>query len=97
MNFHHLQYWQQRAQALKIEHQLFIDGRYQPAAAGKRFAVEDPAGRRELAQVARGEAADIDRAVSAARAAFERGDWPRPPGAAQNHAAALRRSDGTAS
>ncbi|RTF72644.1 aldehyde dehydrogenase PuuC, partial [Serratia marcescens] len=56
MNFHHLQYWQQRAQALKIEHQLFIDGRYQPAAAGKRFAVEDPAGRRELAQVARGEA-----------------------------------------
>ena len=35
MNFHHLQYWQQRAQALKIEHQLFIDGRYQPAAAGK--------------------------------------------------------------
>ncbi|HGY5792445.1 TPA: aldehyde dehydrogenase PuuC, partial [Serratia marcescens] len=54
MNFHHLQYWQQRAQALKIEHQLFIDGRYQPAAAGKSFAVEDPAGRRELAQIARG-------------------------------------------
>ena len=53
MNFHHLQYWQQRAQALKIEHQLFIDGRYQPAAAGKSFAVEDPAGRRELAQIAR--------------------------------------------
>lgn len=44
MNFHHLQYWQQRAQALKIEHQLFIDGRYQPAAAGKSFAVEDPPG-----------------------------------------------------
>ncbi|HAT3513632.1 MULTISPECIES: aldehyde dehydrogenase PuuC [Serratia] len=89
MNFHHLQYWQQRAQALKIEHQLFIDGRYQPAAAGKSFAVEDPAGRRELAQVARGEAADIDRAVSAARAAFERDDWAQAA-PAQRKATLLR-------
>ncbi|MDI9228576.1 aldehyde dehydrogenase family protein, partial [Serratia bockelmannii] len=92
MNFHHLQYWQQRAQALKIEHQLFIDGRYQPAAAGKCFAVEDPAGRRELAQVARGEATDIDRAVSAARAAFERGDWAQAA-PAQRKATLLRFAD----
>ena len=92
MNFHHLQYWQQRAQTLKIEHRLFIDGRYQPAAAGKFFAVEDPAGHRELAQVARGEAADIDRAVSAARAVFERGDWAQAA-PAQRKATLLRFAD----
>ena len=55
----------------------------------KSFAVEDPAGRRELAQIARGEAADIDRAVSAARAAFERGDWAQAA-PAQRKATLLR-------
>ncbi|MDK1703531.1 aldehyde dehydrogenase PuuC [Serratia rubidaea] len=77
MDFHHLQYWQQRAQALTIENRLFINGRYQPAAEGGTFAVEDPAGQRELTQVARAGDADIELAVSAARAAFERGDWSR--------------------
>lgn len=75
MDFHHLQYWQQRAQALKIENRLFINGRYQPAAAGETFAVEDPAAQRELVQMARGSQVDIDLAVQAAREAFERGDW----------------------
>jgi len=75
MDFHHLQYWQQRAQALKIENRLFINGRYQPAAAGETFAVEDPAAQRELVQMARGGQADIDLAVQAAREVFERGDW----------------------
>lgn len=51
--------------------------------------MEDPAGRRELAQIARGEAADIDRAVSAARAAFERGDWAQAA-PAQRKATLLR-------
>ncbi|MBS0974652.1 aldehyde dehydrogenase PuuC, partial [Serratia rubidaea] len=66
MDFHHLQYWQQRAQALTIENRLFINGRYQPAAEGGTFAVEDPAGQRELTQVARAGDADIELAVSAA-------------------------------
>ncbi|MCA4822250.1 MAG: aldehyde dehydrogenase PuuC [Serratia rubidaea] len=77
MDFHHLQYWQQRAQALTIENRLFINGRYQPAAEGGTFTVEDPAGQRELTQAARAGSADVGLAVSAARAAFERGDWSR--------------------
>ncbi|MBI3310283.1 MAG: aldehyde dehydrogenase family protein, partial [Serratia liquefaciens] len=77
MDFHHLQYWQHRAQALNIENRLFINGRYQQAAEGETFAVEDPAAQRELTQVARGSSVDIDLAVSAAREVFERGDWSR--------------------
>ncbi|EFE94471.1 aldehyde dehydrogenase PuuC [Serratia odorifera] len=75
MDFHHQQYWQQRAQALKIENRLFINGRYLPATEGGTFAVDDPAGQRELTQVARATGVDVDLAVRAAREAFERGDW----------------------
>ncbi|AHG22283.1 aldehyde dehydrogenase [Chania multitudinisentens RB-25] len=75
MDFHHLPYWQQRAQALKIENRLFINGRYQQAASGETFAVADPAAQRELVQMARGSQADIDLAVQAARVVFDRGDW----------------------
>jgi gamma-glutamyl-gamma-aminobutyraldehyde dehydrogenase len=77
MDFHHLQYWQHRAQALNIENRLFINGRYQQAAEGETFTLEDPAAQRELTQVARASSADIDLAVSAAREVFERGDWSR--------------------
>ncbi|MDN6550142.1 MAG: aldehyde dehydrogenase PuuC, partial [Enterobacterales bacterium] len=55
MDFHDLQYWQQRARALEIENRLFINGRYQQAADGAQFAVEDPAGQRELVRVAQGD------------------------------------------
>lgn len=89
MDFHHLQYWQHRAQALNIEHRLFINGRYQQATEGKTFAVENPAAQRELTQVARGSSADIDLAVSAAREVFERGDWSRAA-PAQRKAALLK-------
>jgi phenylacetaldehyde dehydrogenase len=58
-------------------HELLIGGRWQPAAAGESFGVENPAREREIAQVARGRAADVDAAVRAARAAFESGAWPR--------------------
>ncbi len=75
MDFHHLEYWQQRAQALKIENRLFINGRYLPAAEGETFSVQDPAGVRELVQMARGSHIDIDLAIKAAREVFERGDW----------------------
>ncbi len=77
MDFHHLQYWQQRAQTLKIENRLFINGRYLPAADGGTFAVADPAANRELVQMACGNHLDIDLAVKAARQVFERGDWSR--------------------
>ena len=53
---------------------LFIDDSWQPAASGRRFATIDPATEQTVAEVARGDAADIDRAVRAADAA-RRGPW----------------------
>jgi phenylacetaldehyde dehydrogenase len=58
-------------------HHLLIDGKWVPAKSGKTFAVEDPATQETIAQVAEGDAADIDLAVAAARRAFESGPWAR--------------------
>jgi aldehyde dehydrogenase (NAD+) len=55
---------------------LLIDGKRTPAISGRYFATYDPATEREIAEVAEGDAADIDVAVRAARAAFE-GPWGR--------------------
>jgi phenylacetaldehyde dehydrogenase len=56
-------------------HQLWIGGEWVDAVEGETFSVENPANGREIAQVARGRSADIERAVAAARAAFETGPW----------------------
>ncbi len=60
---------------LTIRSQAFLDGEFAPAASGRTFATVSPRDGRELAQVARGDREDVDRAVRAARRAFERGDW----------------------
>ena len=51
--------------------QLFIDGQWADAASGRTFETPDPATGETLARVAEGAAEDINRAVRAARAAFE--------------------------
>ena len=56
---------------------LFVNGEWVEAASGKTFATPDPATGETLAQVAEGDVEDIDRAVRAARAAFETGPWSR--------------------
>ncbi len=53
---------------------LFIGGEWQDAESGKTFEVIDPARAEVVTEVAEADAADIDRAVRAAREAFE-GDW----------------------
>ena len=58
-------------------HELLIGGRWQPAAGGESFALENPAHPGVLAEVAYGRDEDIDRAVAAARDAFENGPWRR--------------------
>ena len=58
----------------KIEH--FIGGRQVPSADGATFDVADPVSNTVYAQAAAGGPADIDRAVAAAREAFESGPWP---------------------
>jgi len=55
----------------------FIDGAFRPAASGARFATDNPATGRQIAEVAAGDADDIDVAVKAARRAFDAGVWSR--------------------
>ena len=69
--------WKARAAALRFRNQIWIDGRFAPAASGARFESVNPATGAVLVDVARGGAADIDRAVAAARRAFDDGRWSR--------------------
>jgi phenylacetaldehyde dehydrogenase len=57
--------------------QLFINGQWVDAASGKTFETPNPATGDTLARIAEGDAEDIDRAVRAARAAFDDGLWGR--------------------
>ena len=53
---------------------MLIDGKWVQAASGKTFDSVNPATGEVLAQVAEGDAADVDLAVAAARRAFD-GPW----------------------
>ncbi|KAB2967226.1 aldehyde dehydrogenase family protein [Zoogloea sp.] len=56
---------------------MLIGGERVEALSGTILPVVDPASGEAFCQVPAGDAADIDRAVAAARRAFEEGDWPR--------------------
>src|SRR6201992_3324549 len=56
---------------------LFIDGEWVEAASGKTFDTPNPATGETRAGGAEGDAEDINRAVRAARRAFEEGPWGR--------------------
>jgi phenylacetaldehyde dehydrogenase len=60
-----------------VPRQLFIDGRWADAASGRTFETPNPATGETLARIAEGGAEDINRAVQAARRAFEEGPWSR--------------------
>jgi phenylacetaldehyde dehydrogenase len=55
--------------------QMLINGKWVDAASGKTFPTYNPATGEVLAHVAEGDKEDIDRAVAAARAAFDKGPW----------------------
>jgi phenylacetaldehyde dehydrogenase len=55
---------------------MFIDGKWVEAASGKTFPTYNPATGEVMAQVAEGDREDINRAVQAARKAFDGGPWP---------------------
>lgn len=67
--------WQARASTLQLRHQAFIDGQFVDAQGGQTFATLNPANGQKLADVAACQPADVDRAVQAARRAFESGVW----------------------
>ncbi len=54
---------------------LFINNDWCAAASGERFDVINPATEDVVAQVAKGNADDVDAAVDAARACFESDAW----------------------
>ncbi|KAF7809282.1 aldehyde dehydrogenase family 2 member B7, mitochondrial-like [Senna tora] len=57
--------------------QLLIDGKFVDSASGKTFPTLDPRTGEVIAHVAEGDHEDVDRAVVAARKAFDEGPWPR--------------------
>jgi phenylacetaldehyde dehydrogenase len=59
------------------KHKMLINGKWVDAASGKTFPTYNPAIGEVLAHVAEGDREDIDRAVKAARAAFETGPWSK--------------------
>ncbi len=59
----------------------FIGGEFCDSVDGATFAVINPVTEREIASAARGQEPEVDRAVDAARQAFESGVWSRATGA----------------
>src|SRR5690242_17293570 len=56
---------------------MLINGQWVEAASGKTFPTYNPATGEVLAHVAEGDREDIERAVKAARAAFDTGPWSK--------------------
>ncbi len=70
------------AQARKFisqSHRLLIGSERLDAADGRTFATLDPATGKEIAELALAGAEDVERAVTAARAAFAEGPWASMP------------------
>jgi len=58
-------------------YQNYVNGQWVGSSSGEAFPVYDPSTEEVIAQVASANATDIDRAVKAARAAFDSGPWPQ--------------------
>ena len=67
--------WKGRIGGLSYRNQAFIGGKFVPSLTGKTFDCVNPATGQVLTKVAACEQADVDAAVKAARAAFEKGTW----------------------
>jgi acyl-CoA reductase-like NAD-dependent aldehyde dehydrogenase len=78
--------WRAEASRLTIRNQAFIGGQFVNALSGKTFDCVSPVDGALLARIAACEGADIDRAVAAARAAFEDGRWANQPPKARKRA-----------
>ena len=65
------------AQPKLPEGKLFINGTWQDASDGRTLPTVNPADGSEITQIAQATAADVDKAVGAARRAFDDGPWRR--------------------
>ncbi|HEY3639104.1 MAG TPA: aldehyde dehydrogenase [Rhizomicrobium sp.] len=71
--------WRSQAKELAFRSQAFIGGKYVAAASGETFDDISPIDGKVLARVAACDKEDVDRAVKAARAAFNKGVWADAP------------------
>jgi gamma-glutamyl-gamma-aminobutyraldehyde dehydrogenase/4-guanidinobutyraldehyde dehydrogenase/NAD-dependent aldehyde dehydrogenase len=69
--------WVEKAQNIKPKNDLFIDGKFVPAADGERFETLAPRDGSVITTVARGKAADVDKSVKSGAAAFASGVWSK--------------------
>ncbi|GLQ07123.1 aldehyde dehydrogenase [Sneathiella chinensis] len=69
--------WEKLESQITIRGKAFINGEYVDAASGKTFECVSPVDGRVLASIAECDEEDVNRAVVAARAAFEKGAWAR--------------------
>jgi aldehyde dehydrogenase (NAD+) len=58
---------------------LLINNRWIPSVSGKTFGTVNPSTGEEICQIAEADSADVEKAVKAARAAFEHGAWRKMP------------------
>ncbi|TDC92514.1 aldehyde dehydrogenase family protein [Actinomadura sp. 7K507] len=84
--------WRARAARLAPQTLHHIGGAFVPSRDGATFPVVSPRDGRTIADAAAAGAADVDRAVAAARHAFDDGPWPRLA-PADRKAALLRLAD----
>ncbi|MGE4056823.1 MAG: aldehyde dehydrogenase family protein, partial [Vicinamibacterales bacterium] len=75
MTTHSHEAWKAAAAELRPRGSMYIDGRYVDAASGETFSSVNPATGEVITEVASGGAEDVDRAVKAARTAFDNGSW----------------------
>src|ERR1700741_4312074 len=67
------------ADFVQKDHRMLIDGRFVAAAAGQTFPVYNPATGDVITRVPEAESEDVDRAVRAARRAFDERAWRMCP------------------
>jgi len=67
--------WEAQARKLRLDGRAIINGQRRTAISERTFEAISPVDGRILAAVARCDAADVNAAVAAARAAFEKGVW----------------------
>ena len=67
--------WLARAAAIAPRNEAFIDGRFAPAASGQTFPDIASRDGSRITDVAQGDVEDVDRAVAAARTAFDDRRW----------------------
>src|SRR5262245_47183564 len=57
--------------------QMYVDGKWTDAQDGRTYALPNPATEEEIARAPEAAVADVERAVAAARRAFDEGPWSR--------------------